>query len=487
MPYFDGASGTSTKADVDSNYNLLVNFPVSGNSGGLRSGGFVTIQSETDSGLVTGNRLVRKLDASYDGRLRVGVDTPLFVDRFASSGMNTSIYYAATSGMSISQNNGFLILNSSGTTGVGVTTYRTRKSFPVLSTFGLKYNSYAKFSQLPISGNITEWGFGITDPSGLTSPTDGAFFRYSGTNLYAVTNNSGVENSSSGLSSSLVGSGITHQFKIDLQANTTIFEIDNSIVATINYSGLNGSGVGSEFITASAELPVFFKTYNTSTSSPAQQMSVSAFSVALNDANSGRSWATILDGMGGVASQSQTGQNISGSTALYPNNTNPLGFSGSNTVAVLGSGLGGQFMWSGTIGNGTTDYIISSYGIPSGSEVAPAKCLYIHGINVSALNFSGLGNTPITSAICAAYGHTSESLATIESANTKAPRFMPLGILTIASGAAAGYQTKPLSFPLVAPIVINPSEYFAITSKFISGSGLTAVVQYNIGIDGYWE
>ena len=487
MPYIDGASGTSTKANVDTNYNLLVNFPISGTGNRPTTAGFTTIQSEVDAGIDTGIRLTKKFDASYDSKLRVGIDTPLFLDRFVGSGINSSIYTVPTSGMTVTQGNGFITLNASGTTGLGAATLQTRRSFPTLAPFGVKYNSYAKFSQTPVSGNITEWGFGISTPSGVSgNPSDGAFFRYSGTNLYAVTSNSSSENIS-GISASLIGSGLTHQFKIDLQANTSIFEIDNNVVAYITSSGLNGSGIGAEFTTASAELPAFFRTYNYTTASPAQQMSISAFTVNIDDSSTSKSWASILDGMGGIASQTQNGQSASGSTALYPNSVNPTGFSGTNTVAVLGSGIGGQFMWSGTIGSSSTDYIISSYQIPTGSNILPGKCLYIHGINVSAVNFSGVGNTPISSAICAAYGHTSESLATAESANTKAPRFVPLGVLSIASGSTSGVQTPTLTFPFVAPIVVNPTEYFAITSKFVASQGVSAVVQYNIGIDGYWE
>lgn len=493
MPFIDSVSGNTTnKANIDSNYNLQINLPLSGNKYGIN-----TISVELDAGLNTGNRIVTTLDNSWDSRLRVGIDSFLFNDRFVGTGQNTSLYDVETSNMTISQSNGFLTLNSNSNTASGsFAKYVTQRNFPIIPIFGLKFNCYAKFSQLPLSGNISEWGFGYVSDS--TKPTDGAFFRYSGSSLYAINSYSGTEISSSGLSSSLIGTNLTRRFQIDLRAGTTIFKIDDNIIAINNLvSGsavISGNPVGTQTAIYSPQVPAFFRTYNfPSGSSAAQQMSISSISITQQDANNSNPYPNSNAGMGAIASQSQNGQAISGSTARYINNSSPLGGIGSNTAAVLGSGLGGQFIWSGTIDRGDTDYIISSYQVPSGTDITPGKVLYIHGINISAINLSGsTSNVPVTALMNIAYGHTSESLATAESstfttATAKAPRFVPLGTLFVPSGSPAGYGSRPIVLPLTAPIVVNPSEYFATSAKFISGSGLNNVEQFNIGIDGYWE
>lgn len=481
MPFIDQVSGnTINKANIDSDYNLAVNFPMSG----VRAG-FACINVEVDSGAVTGQRLVRTPESSWDSRLRISIDTPLFNDKFVDGlPQNTALYISTGTTMTIAASGGFLTLNDNLTTTTSTDArYQTWKTFPMLATFGTKFNCYAQLSQLPVSGNVTEWGLGIA--TARTEPTDGVFFRYSGTGLFAVANNNSISNISSGISTSLVGTGATRRFEINIQAEHATFLIDNNIVANIDK--IAGSGIGSEFLTASGKLPLLLRTYNTDNTASAQQFKVSNISIFQQGANVSNPWGNQQAGMGAISSQGQSGMPM-GSTANYTNNSSPIAASGSNTAALLGSGLGGQFIWSGTIANGLTDYIIDSYQVPAASSIFPGKVLYINGVNISQTNIVSGNTIPVTSVLTLAYGHTSESLATAESQETKAPRFIPLGVLSIPSGAVAGFTPKPLSFPFITPVVVNPSEYVSINNKFINGSGQTLNgLQFNIGIDGYWE
>ena len=529
MPFIDGSSGTTTAASVDSNYNLQINTPYTLYSGtgisavtsviggGESKSGFVSIIIETNPGVVTGSRTMITPKVSYDNRVRFGVDTPLFIDRFAGhlGGINTALY--AQTGNSLPANSiggGFLQVNTFSASSSGTwATIGTRRSFPVNAPFGVKYNAYAGITSYPSPGTVTEWGLMIA--TGTTTPSDGAFFRYSGTGVYAVTNNSGIENIVSGIDQTLIGTGnagtvgggSTHKFTIDLNQNDAVFRIDNNIVATAAYPiGATGSSVGYDAATASSSLPICYRVYvNTTGVFNTQSIWVAAHSVTQNDANNLKTWPSIQAGQGAMASQGQN-QTPMGSTSNYVNVTNPVYGTGLNTTALLGSGIGGNFVWSGTIncnnssGALNPDYIICDYVVPSGFSgplsATPGKSLYIHGVNISAFNLqpSGVWTGTVTSAMGLAYGHTSESLATTESASSKAPRFVPLGTIPFPSGAPAGYtgstpyyNPQPLVFPFMAPIVVNPSEYFAITSRFIGSSGLMGIMQYNIGIDGYWE
>lgn len=93
----------------------------------------------------------------------------------------------------------------------------------------------------------------------------------------------------------------------------------------------------------------------------------------------------------------------------------------------------------------------------------------------------------IATAATIAYGHTSESLATTETETSKAPRFLPLGTQSFPNAMPVGAQPKNIVFPLTAPVVVNPGEYFAVTARFPAGVGLMNISSFNIGIDSYWE
>jgi hypothetical protein len=478
MPLIDGGSGTASKPNVDSNYNLLVNFPMTGTQAG-----FLTINTETyPSGTL--DRDVENPQTSIENRLSIGKATPYFIDRFNdNNSINTALYNSNVSTMTTVQSGGFVNLNANLTTDAGSARLQTYRSFPIIPTYGTSFICYAKLKEIPINNNITEIGLGYATAS--STPTDGAFFRLSGTTLSAVTNSNGAEIYATGISTSLIATGITHKFEIDSYARFTTFLIDDTAVANITLP--SGTGLSSSAMSQSMSYPVLLRTYNTASASPAQMLSVAGLVVSQIDFNMSKFYDGVMTGMGAISSQGQNGFTVTGTTAQYANNTTPVASTGSNTEAILGTGLGGQFIWSGTITSPTTDYIISSYQNPPATSILPGKTLYINGINMTATNLSGVTTNIVTSAMCACYGHTSESLATAESATSKAPRIIPIGALSIPSASITGYSTPRIVFPFTAPIVVNSSEYFAISAKFLAGSGITNFVHYSIGIDGYWE
>lgn len=477
MPLVDGGSGVSGRPNVTSTFDEQINMTTSG-----KAAGFVTLAVESDAGTVLGGRTVKPLKVSWDSRLRVGFDTLLFVDRFVdSSPQNTAIYNSVTSTMTNGVLSGWLLLNSGLNTSNGTyAKYQTYRSFPVYHGFGTKFTCYGGFDSIP-TNNVAEIGLGIAATN--ATPTDGLFFRLSGTNLYAVKNNAGTEVLSSAISTGLISTGVTHKFEIDIQQDRAIFSIDNSYVSTMGLT--TGSILGSEGMTASNELPLLLRTYNFGVPSSAQRIRVSSVIVSQQDANTFKPYDSISNGLGLIGSQGQTGQPM-GSTALYPNNFVPTAASGSNTVAALGSGLGGLFIWNADVGSHLEDYIIDSYAIPAGTSTVPGKCLYIHGVRIGTTNLA-LTAGPIANAFLLAYGHTSESLATSETATSKAPRFLPLGTVGMPNAAAAGSQYRTISFNFQAPVVVNPGEYVAVVSRFFAGSGLALNAEYNIGFDSSWE
>ena len=231
MAIIDGGSSTSNKANVDANYNLQVRTPLSGTQAG-----FVAIASEVDAGSVTGNRVVRPYDASWDSRLRVGVDIPLFIDRFAGSVQNTTLYSWTVTTMANTQLTGWLSLNSAASAAASaVSVVRSWRHFSVLPTFGTTFSCYAQFSQLPTVNNTCEWGLGLATTT--AAPTDGVFFRYNAAGEFRAvisSNSTGSYQETTVLipnAATLVGQNTTHRFQIGIQADIANFWIDNVLVA----------------------------------------------------------------------------------------------------------------------------------------------------------------------------------------------------------------------------------------------------------------
>lgn len=491
MAIIDGGLNTANKANVDNYYNLQVRTPLSG-----IQAGFVTLASEVDPGIFNnGTRIVQPIDASYDGRLRVAIDTPLFVDRFAGAAQNTTLYNYTNTNNTFTQGNGWASINA--TALAAANNYgllKTYRSFPTWAVFGTTFNCWLQLSQPGLTYNTTEWGFGIAATT--ATPTDGVFFRLTSSNelrcivtslstgsyqeTYAIVPNGAA----------LIGQNMSHRFTIKCQSDQATFYIDGNVVAVVVRP------TGGDYINASSELPVFFRTLTLGgVASAGQVMRISALEVHTQDANTGKPWADILCGMGMHGSQGQTGGTL-GTTATYTNSAMPTSGAATNTAIVVGTssttGLGGNFMIAGTaLAGGATDYIISSFPNPAGTNAIPGRSLYIHGVRIGAVNMGAtVATTPTTFAMVANYGHTAVTLAQAEAATTKAPRRVPLGTLSWPIGSVVGSTPTngDIYMPFTAPLLVAPGEYFSISAKTIVGTAtVNQQIYFLIGVDSYWE
>ena len=491
MAIIDGGLNTANRANVDSYNNLQVRTPLSG-----IQAGFVALEAEIDPGTWNnGVRVVQALDASYDSRLRVGVDTPLFVDRFAGAAQNTALYNYANTNNTFAQANGWASINA--TALVAASNYgllKTYRSFPTWAVFGTTFNAWMQLSQPGLTFNTTEWGFGIAATT--TAPTDGVFFRLTSSNVL----NCVISSISTGSyqetyvtvtnGPALLGQNVTHRFTIKCQSDQASFYIDGNLVAVVVRPA------GGDYINASAELPAFFRTYTLGgTASAGQIMRISALEIHTQDANTSKPWADILCGMGMHGSQGQTGGTM-GSTAVYINSTNPTAAALSNTVA-LNTGLGGHALSTaapvgvGTSAGASTDYIITNYANAAGTNAVPGRTLYIHGVRVGAVNLGAVvATTPTVLTLNLNYGMTAASLATAEGATTKKPRIIPIGTMYWPVGAPIGAtpQNGDVWMPFVAPIPVAPGENVSISVRCLAGTATASELFYfTVGFDSYWE
>jgi hypothetical protein len=469
-------NNTPGLANVDSNNNLNVITPLS-----AETAGFITLSADNDMGEVTGSRYVLSPEVTGDYRLRVGVDNMGFNELFPGAALNTGLWTSPVTTMTLTVAGGFANLNAASSVAINaVARLQTYRHFPCYKSYTTYFEQEVNFTQTPVIGNVCEWGAFIS--TGTAAPTDGAFFRLNAAGEFrAVTNNNGTETQSGTLDfDALVGVNHTRSFLIYIMSNKAFFWIDNILVATIE------SPAGQGTVTSSQNLPMSFRNYNSTATSIAQVMKVSMVNVTFADQNSSKAWGHVIAGAGGHLSQGQTG-GVIGTTALYTNSLAAgAGVALTNTTAAAGSGLGGQFSIQPTLAAGT-DGIVSSYQVPLGTSALPGKSLYITRININAGVTTALTGGPVLYAWSLAYGHTSVSLATTETATSKAPRRLPLGMQSFASASAVGTLGNIIDIDLAVPIVVQPGEFVQTVAKNLGTVTTAGVITAIISFGGYWE
>lgn len=474
MAIIDTGNSVTGKANVNTNFQLEVHTPTTESQAG-----FVQISTEVDSGTVTGSRLVRAVKASGAYRLRVGKDAPLLFDQFPGATLNSAIWTAPVTTMTVTLVGGFAQLNAGlSVASAAVARLQTYRSFPIAPTFPLWMETNILLTQVAQTNNVLEWGFGIA--TGTAAPTDGCFFRVDAAgNFKAIVNYNGTESTSATLTlSSLIGT-VTKKCAVGIYADRAEFWIADILVAAITLPAAQAA------ITSSNNLPVLFRNYNSAAVSTAQVLKIGATVVYMGDADGNRPWQIAMAGMGNMGYQGPTGGTV-GLTANYANSTNPGAAVPTNTTAALGSGLGGQFWETDTLAV-TTDGIISSYQVPLGTSTLPGRSLVVYGVKIDSYISTVIVGGGYNAQWCLAFGHTAVSLATAEASTTKAPRRIALGSNTVAVAAAALTQLTTIQMTFAAPIVIQAGEFIQTVRKKVGTTSTSGVVSHTVTFDAHWE
>ena len=472
------SGNSSNLANVSSNNDLQV-------AVGLTApevAGFVSVTAESDPGDVTGTRLVKNLELTDDFRLRVGTDQTFFNEYFPGTTVNGNIWNTLVSTMTLTQASNFAILNAASSVASGAfAQLRTWRHMPAFMSFPVYCEIDLQFSIAPQNNNVVEWGLGLAATT--ATPTDGAFFRLlSATDLRCVINSSGTETTSGNLISYLPAPVTTNDYLIVLSEKTCEFWINDVLVSIL--TRISNAGA----TTASMNLPLFIRNYNSNTTSSAQVVRVGYVNVSQGDMTTNKPWSHVMAGAGGMAYQAQTGAATLGTTANLANNaviSAPAAMT--NTTAALGSGLGGQFVTSPTL-TAVTDGIVSSYQVPAGSATVPGKSLYITGVRVQGAVTTTLAGGPVIYAYSLAYGHTAVALNTVEANGTvKAPRRVALGFETFPATAAAGVIGGGVYMPFNSPIVVQPGEFIQLVAKNVGTVTSAGVIVFLVSFDAYME
>lgn len=456
--------------------------------------GFVGLAGINDDGTVVSGGRHNRVYVSEGNALYSGMKNQLWDDTFNATAQNTSKYKYAFTTMTAAQATGFLTLNSGSITTLSTSVgFQSWKSFPLFAKAELRFNASAQIPNGAQANQTIEFGLFQATLNGAApgAPTDGVFFRFNTAGeLRGYINYAGTETATAAMTPP--SGSVNHDWTIVIQTNTVLFYIDDVLYGKLILT-TDAPTQGQPMMAAA--MPITFRVF-TAGSAPALApiLKVSDVFVSELGPDLNRPWQHQKAGFGHMAYQGQNGGTM-GSTSNFGNGAAAAATALSNTAVGTGNpaGLGGYFHYLPTLTAGT-DGICTSFQNPSGGTTQTPRNLVITGIWVHSAVDLVLAGGPLVMAYTLAYGHTSVSLATSESASfttgtTKAPRRVPLGMEACLVTSAAGTLMSPAGVyrQFVSPIVVAPGEFVAVVARNMGVVTTTGSVYGLVGYDAYFE
>ena len=478
MANIETGNSTTGLVNIDANNDMMTSTPqVSSRYGGATGApdyvGASRLFCENDSGVLSGTSWLNSPFVTAEDNLQVGVMTPLLDYTFNGITQDTSMWYYAFTTMTATAAGGFLLLNATniGTAATGAY-LQSRRYFNLTGNGGIRFGTTVSITLAAAANEIWYVGLGVVSTT-TAPPTDGVWFRSSSAGLIGVVTYNGNITQTGVLpvvNPLTIPINSVQLLQIRIHDRIVYFMYNGEVIGSI----ATPTGQAFPFITNS--LPAFIQYVNTGTvaGSNFMQLKVGTITIDQLDSNIDKPFPHIQAAKGLMAYQGQQGGTM-GTTALYSNNlAAAAGAAMTNTTAALGTGFGGQFSWLPTLAV-PTDGIVCSYQNPTGSVTQTPRTLYITGVRIQSIVTTVFVGGPVYALYSLAFGHTALSLATAETgsfvtASAKAPRRIPLGMETFPTTAAVGTTSATGSFVSVqfaSPIVVNASEYVAITAKNI--------------------
>lgn len=440
-------------------------------------------------------RKVRRLKASLNRRLTVGMDTPTMEENFIAAAQNTGRWRNGVTNFTFSfATPGFVVFNASSIVTAGAAQYYQSYQHTVLG------------GQSPVTVDIpfmitaappADWQAQAGLAGVTTTPftfTDGVYFRLSSAGLYLVLNYAGTETVSGAL---LDAADITPNTvftarlvigseRTELWVNDPNGSLGTPDASAFAYIGALDTPPVNPYPCAQLSQPFSARLYHSATAGAAVQFRLGGPTITEGDVGQNRSWERSLARQGLIGAQGQNGHTM-GSTALYTNSLAAgAGAALTNTTAAAGVGLGGQFSVQPTLAAGT-DGILDSYLNPIPTNAIQGRTLMIDGVRIQGIVTTAFTGGPVLYAYSLAFGHTALSMATAEAIAAKAPRRIPLGFETYPVTSPVGTLGQSVYVPFKNAIPINPGEYVAICAKNLGTVTSAGVICFLITFDSHWE
>lgn len=471
-----------TGANLDAAGNVKVSLTnTAANMGGVR------MFSENDPGEVTGTPYLKSPETSSDFRLRVGMDTIILDDTFNGLTQNTTKWAYGNATMTAAMP-GAGTLNFGAVQGTAATHGAFLRSFqyiPLYGASGLAVEFHVgQFTAALVANEVFLIGMANVTTAG-TEPTDGVWLQFTsgGTILVMRYNGTTTQSGVLGTNASMTVGSLFHYCLVLGNSEVEVWR-DDVLLGEMTIP----LATAQPFLQGA--LPVFMQKLCTGTVSNTNTMRVSDITVSQIDILTNKDWgvARSLAGKSGFVGQNGHTQ---GKTALWANNTAPTAVALTNTTAAF-TGLGGIAAVLPTLA-AASDGVVFSYQNPAPTINITGRNLVIRGVKVQGAVSVILAGGPVIYAYAVAFGHTSVSLATAESATfanatAHAPRIVPLGLESYAATAAVGVLgSQGLTLQLSTPIVVRPGEFVAIVARNLGTVTTTGAITITAAFDSYWE
>lgn len=464
-------------ADVDANKRLKVAMDTGANPaqvGGMR------LFSENDTGAVSGTPYLVSPETDHDYRLRVAHEVIFDTETFNYVAQNTGKHVYRNTTMTLAWSAAGLTTNSGNiTTTTTGASFQTYAEFPLLGSSQLYCEVEGSFNAAATTNTIIDFGLFRAATTNPFAPTDGFYFRLTSAGMQGIINSNGTE-TSTGVFAFTHTINQKYQFIIAAHEREVEFWIDGVLYASLETPVGQGQPCMSTSLpfmlrhaiaggAAGAALSFVLNDYTVSVGGPNIAMTASILGQRIYGSYQGLSGGTM------------------GSLANFANSANPTAAVPTNTTAALGTGLGGQFWETDTLAV-TTDGVIMSYQVPAGTANVQGRRLVVRGVKIESYVQTALTGGGYNAVWSLAFGHTAVSLATSEAATTKAPRRLPLGNQSVASGATALTALQTVSVDLGdAPIFVNPGEFIAVVKKKVGTAPSAGVIAHTITLVYGWE
>ncbi len=462
-------------ASVDANKRLKVNLPMS-----AVEAGYSIIAGESHDGSSGEPRLVRTARVSTDGRLRVGVDNIYWADTFNHTVVDGSAYQFVSVTATIAMSGGFMVLNAGNSVAsAAVARAQTYKTFPLHPAGSLEVMFRLRFAINPIANNVCEFGLGFAATT--ATPTDGVYFKLNTAGvLVGVMNINGTETTTAPMSAPVAGE--VRYYRAVIDQDRIEFFIDGVLEGVILSPNTAAA------VSLSRWQPLLMRCYNAAATGSAQRMEIADVSVIARDLALNRLWATAMAGIECGSYNNPRGAAV-GQSANYVNNTAPVSATLSNTAAGYTT-LGGQFQFAAVAG-AETDYALFAFQVPVAAAGGGNRNLVIRGVRIEAYNMGAASaTTPTVLQWALGVGSTAVSLATADSntAGTRAPRRIPLGVQSIPIGTAIGGNVAPIDVNLDAPLYVAAGTFVHVILRMPVGTATASQIIRGLAmINGYFE
>jgi hypothetical protein len=462
-------------ASVDANKRLKINLPME-----LADAGYSVIAGESHDGQSGEPRLVRAARVSTDGRLRVGVDNIYWADTFNHTVVDGSAYQFVSVTATIAMTGGFLVLNAGNSVAsAAVARAQTFRTFPLHPAGSLEVAFRQRFANNPIANNVCEFGVGFAATT--ATPTDGVYFKLNTAGvLVGVMNINGTETTTAPMPSPVAGQ-VSH-YRIVIDQDRIEFFIDGVLQGVILSPNTAAA------VSLSRWLPLLMRCYNAAATGTAQRMEVADVSVIARDLALNRLWSTAMAGAECGSYNNPRGAAVTQS-ANYTNSAAPVSATLSNIAAGYTT-LGGQFQFAALVG-AETDYALFAFQVPLAAAGGGNRNLVIRGVRIETFNMGAASaTTPTLLQWALGIGSTAVSLATADSntAGTRAPRRVPLGIQSMPVGTPIGGALTPIDVNLDAPLYVAAGTFAHVILRIpVATATASQIIRGLVMINGYFE